>query len=50
MAIYTTFGKQKTIREFIRKLYSLPYANDTLGRNCVTTYRDEKCYIIQCHQ
>lgn len=46
MAIYTKFGKQKTIKLFIKKLYSII---DDRRRDCVETYHDSECTILQCN-
>ncbi|MFA9239457.1 MAG: hypothetical protein ACEQSQ_06150 [Candidatus Paceibacteria bacterium] len=45
MKIYTKFGKQPTIREFIQKLYSI--RTDSRA-DCVETFVDEECRESQC--
>lgn len=47
MKIYTTFGKQKTIREFIKLFFNNVYSD---RRTNVTTFFDENCTQIQCNK
>lgn len=45
MAIYTKFGKQETVEEFLAKLYSIREGTVT---HATETYSDESCSIVQC--
>lgn len=47
MKIYTNFGRQKTLREFLIKLFSSESSNYRLN---VETYHDEECKSLQCQR
>lgn len=47
MKIYTKFGKQEKIRDFLRMLFNT--AKDNYKQN-VPTYLDEACTQLQCDQ
>lgn len=45
MKIYTSFGRQKTLRKFLRKFFSSQPYDYNLN---VETYNNEECTSIQC--
>src|SRR5882757_5488634 len=47
MSIYTKFGRQKTIRQFIKKFFDNGVG--TSSRTNVTTFHDKECNLIQCY-
>jgi len=49
MKIYVKFEIPKTVREFLKMLFSPEESGGALFR-CVPTYLDEKCTKIQCDQ
>ena len=48
MKIYTTFGRQKTVRIFLEKLFSSEYNFQRIQNIC--TYLDPECKIVQCYK